>query len=382
MGKIFKKKNIKYYLIFYLIVEILMGFVTTRMLFTTFIEIIKVLLNSPDFVSALKSIFLLLIILFAYFMTIVFLTAPVTIYLLAKKSADITQEIQNRKYNSKDDIIYFREKLEDISPTTISIMQNLKVEDEKDIAATLMKLQLNKNIKIEGDTITVLSEDVTDLTSSEKQLFYMIADKKINRMQIEAWKVAAIGEAKSQGYIREQNTKKSLKIVKLILVGILIIFGLGAKTLYPKIEEYDYLIQKIELEYPEEVQDEMPIYELVNQKWFDTYIEAMIILVTALSCMIGILFWPIFYFVYTRRYKNKNNSLKRTTKGEELTEIIYAMKRFIHDFSRLDTATKEEIILWDDFFIYAIVLEENENVVDEILNFKDIKNISTQNLIK
>lgn len=380
MGKLFKKKNIKYYLIFYLIIELLMGFGTTRMLFTMFFEIIKIIINAPDVISIFKSVFLLLSMLFAYLITLAFLTAPVTIYLLAKKSADITQELQNRKYNSKDSIIYFREKLEGISPATISIMQNLKVEEEKDVAATLMKLQLNKNIEIENDTIKILSEDVANLTSSEKQLLYMIADQKINKMQIEAWKVAAIGEAKTQGYIKEQDQKKSLRIIKLILVGILIIFGLGAKILYPKIDDYDWLTEKLEAEYPEGV-EEPPIYELVNEDWFDSYLEGMTLMIVTLICMIGILVWPIFYFVFTRRYKNKNNSLKRTVKGEQLTEVILALKRFIHDFSMLDTATKEQIALWDDFLIYAIVLEENTKVVDEILNFKNIENINTKNLI-
>lgn len=381
MEKIFKKDNIKKYLIFYLIVEIFMKFSITRTLFVIVSEAMQIILRASDLTSIFKGIFLLVILLIIFASSLAFLTAPVTIYLLAKKSADVTQEIQNRKYNSKEDIIYFREKLEGISPATISIMQNLRVEEEKDIAATLMKLQLNKNVKIENDSITVLSEDVTNLTSSEKQLFYMIADQKINRMQIEAWKVAAIGEAKTQGYIREQNPKKGLLARKLILFGILIVFCLGAKIIVPHIDEYDLLIQEFEQKYPE-MSEPMHIYEAVEQEWFDVYLEAFLSLGTGICCMMGILVWPIFYFVYTRRYKNKNNSLKRTEKGEKLTDVILAIKRFIHDFSMLDNATKEQIVLWDDFLIYAIVLEENENVVDEILSFKDIKNINTQNLIK
>ena len=48
-----------------------------------------------------------------------------------------------------------------------------------------------------------------------------------------------------------------------------------------------------------------------------------------------------------------------------LTEKLYGMRNFIRDFSKLDEATKKHLVLWKEFLIYAVVLEENDNVLRE-----------------
>ena len=37
------------------------------------------------------------------------------------------------------------------------------------------------------------------------------------------------------------------------------------------------------------------------------------------------------------------------------------MKNFIHDYSNLSEAEKDSLVLWDDYLIYAVVLEEKES---------------------
>ena len=34
---------------------------------------------------------------------------------------------------------------------------------------------------------------------------------------------------------------------------------------------------------------------------------------------------------------------------------------------------KEDISLWEDFLIYAVVLEENKDIIDDICNYKNIR---------
>jgi len=50
-----------------------------------------------------------------------------------------------------------------------------------------------------------------------------------------------------------------------------------------------------------------------------------------------------------------------------MTEYIYGMKNFIHDFSNLSEATQNELVLWDDYLVYAVVLEENQQIVNDII---------------
>ncbi len=255
-------------------------------------------------------------------------------------------------------------------------MQNLKVEEEKDLVATLMKLQLNKNIKIENDEIQILSDDVSNLTTSEKQLFYIIADQKINKKQISGWVEVSVREAQTAGYIKEQNPKKGLFTKKLILWGILGLFIVGFMKFYPQL---DIIVDEVDRM---QIPDDMLLYEFATHEGFDYYFESMSVAIVLTISMVGLLAWFPFYIVYTTRYKNKNNSLKRTEKGDQLTDVILGMKRFIHDFSMLDTATKEQIALWDDFLIYAIVLEENEQIVEDILAVKNIKKFNTNKIVQ
>lgn len=43
------------------------------------------------------------------------------------------------------------------------------------------------------------------------------------------------------------------------------------------------------------------------------------------------------------------------------------MKNFIHDYSNLSEAEQEQVVLWDDYLIYAVVLEKNQQIVDDII---------------
>ena len=153
-------------------------------------------------------------------------------------------------------------------------------------------------------------------------------------------------------------------------------FILGIQKFTPQLD-----IVMAELE-KSELTDDMALHEIFQSKDSNIYIDGLFVCMGFFISIVGAMAWFPFYIVYTRRYKNKNNSLKRTEKGEQLTDVILGMKRFIHDFSMLDTATKEQIVLWDDFLIYAIVLEENEKIIDEILAVNNIEKIDTYKIVQ
>lgn len=59
-------------------------------------------------------------------------------------------------------------------------------------------------------------------------------------------------------------------------------------------------------------------------------------------------------------------TIKRTDYGNQMAECVYGMKNFIHDYSNLNEADKRQVVLWEDYLVYAVVLEENEEIVNEI----------------
>ena len=61
--------------------------------------------------------------------------------------------------------------------------------------------------------------------------------------------------------------------------------------------------------------------------------------------------------------------------GKILMEQVFGIKNFIHDFSLLSEKEKEEVMLWNEFLIYAIVLEENSIIINEISKKFEMNNI-------
>lgn len=53
--------------------------------------------------------------------------------------------------------------------------------------------------------------------------------------------------------------------------------------------------------------------------------------------------------------------------GDLYAEYIYGMKNFIHDYSCLSEAEKDSLVLWDDYLIYAVILEKNKKIIEEMM---------------
>lgn len=369
MKRVLKKKNIKYYLIFYGMVELISGFSLIRSIVSYVYSFFEIALKSQNVETFAKAFGILIIMMFFSVLIFALVTLPVTIVLLARKTVDSTHEVQNRKYKSEENIIYYREKLKGISPITISLMKNLKVEEEKDFAATLLKLQLNGNILIEDNGLKILSNDGSNLLPNEDILLQALANGRIRRAQIDYWKESALAEAKSQGYIKDKDSRTGLGIKKVFFMVVFILFLLGFKhyagTFMPLVDEIENI----------GIYEELEIFEIVEHEDSKILMDALLQGVILMVCVFGTFAWPIFYIVYMVRYQNKNNSLRRTTEGEKLTDEILGLKRFIHEFTMLNEADKHALGLWDDFLVYAVVLEENEKIIEEILKLRNI-NIS------
>ena len=155
MKKLLNKKNIKYYLIYFFIIELVSQFNFIRGVISFLQIFIESAFNCTNFENFIRLFITSILFLVLFFSSLIILTLPITIFLLARKTADATLKRENSKYTSRENIIYYREKISGVSPTTISLIQNLEIEEDKDLTAIIMKMQLNNNIAIEGDTIKV-----------------------------------------------------------------------------------------------------------------------------------------------------------------------------------------------------------------------------------
>lgn len=124
----------------------------------------------------------------------------------------------------------------------------------------------------------------------------------------------------------------------------------------------------------ETMQDDTTNSELFRMMSEDyIFARGVLILTLLLFLFAVVVFGPIAILIKSKIKASGFAHIIRTKEGEQMTEYIYAMKNFLHDFSTLSEANKEQLVLWDDFLIYAVVLEENEQILQDIFSQRSLE---------
>lgn len=71
---------------------------------------------------------------------------------------------------------------------------------------------------------------------------------------------------------------------------------------------------------------------------------------------------------------NINKNYRRTIKGKKLLNKAYALKNYLKQYSLIKTRTEKELVLWEYYLVYAVLLDVNVNLEDKIIE-KYVKNI-------
>ena len=303
---------------------------------------------------------------------------------------------ENSKYEVIDNIEYYRERFNNITPAEISLITDLEIETKKDISATILDFFQKGIIDFYENNIIVKSEEKV-LRQSEQELVEMIKNNKFSKDNIDKWKSLCIKEGQENNYIKVKvdkekspnffknnmviNISSKLFIISLILSLVFLFTPTGEKW-YASLDEFDN-------KYAQEEKSELEIIEN-NQDAKELYVKIILdsgpimILSTIMIISFFVLIGTPIYRKVRRKIYNKievNNRYERTKEGKILVEQIAGMKNYIHDFSLLSEKDKENIVLWEDFLIYAVLLEENEKIINDIYHYKNI-NSNILNYIK
>lgn len=303
---------------------------------------------------------------------------------------------ENSRYEVIDNIEYYRDRFNNITPAEISLITDLEIETQKDISATILDLYQKGIIDFYENNIIVKNEDKV-LRLSEQKLIEMIKNNNFSKENIDNWKNSCIKEAQENNYIKVKidkekrpnfsknnmviNISTKLFIISLIL-SLVFLFTPAGEKWYASLDEFDN-------KYAQEEKTELEIIEN-NQEAKELYVKIIsdsgpiMILSTVMIMTFFILIGTPIYRKVRRKIYNKievNNSYERTREGKILVEQIAGIKNYIHDFSLLSEKDKENIVLWEDFLIYAVLLEENEKIIDDICKYKNI-NLNNFNNIK
>lgn len=370
---------------------------TTRFLGETEFHLLNILINKT-FLKALftingfqakLAILVMIILLFLMVVAASFLlTFPIIAIYYGIRSAMRRNQLAAITFDSIQDIEYFRDTWKDISPTTISLLMNLKLETKKDKIATLLSLEQKKYLTLEDGKIQLRTNHGTMLTDSEQKMLDILKTGSMNNRNVREWEKTCINEAVNGGFIKYNKDKKRflIGIARYIIAFVVCMMAFSyadknfdkmGNDIEEKLAPYKHTEDNRNMTLDEEIQlieEELATPEIAS---IMLLLSIMMICIFAMVCLFIL---PIAFLVYVIAYFKSAPRFKRTRKGKLYTEEIAGMKNFIHDFSNLNEADKEQLVLWDEFLIYAVVLEENEKIVFEISKMKKIDIYSYEKL--
>lgn len=283
--------------------------------------------------------------------------------------------IKNATYSVTEDFDYYREKLSGLSPTTISMLTDLQIETKKDVTALLLQYTMLGVISFDDSGIRVVNMDHPQLMPSDKLLLHLVAYRNITDEGLDQWRDLASKEVLEQGYLtdifKRENVQKEAgkKLAQGCLGGCLLPIVLTAILAFGVIG----IIQELNYEeYLENAPVGLSASESIEYVFADSSTQiGTLVLLGATVGLTVIAVLPVVTLAWMIMSSVRTRWLRRTEEGEVLTQQIAGMKNFIHDFTNLSEAEKEALLVWDDFLVYAVVLEENESIVEEIFRMKN-----------
>lgn len=298
---------------------------------------------------------------------------------------------QNTKYEVIDNIDYFRERFNNITPSEISLLTDLEMETKKDLSASILNLYNKKLISFDGSKKIIINSnaDTTDLKESDKYLYSLLLNNNLNPVSIKEWKNISTKEAIEDGYIKEKNRSNHYGFSESVMtvikwVGVMFLAGIigggylatpvGQKVM-DNMDTYERITK--------DIKDQQVIIDMIKEDkdfrklTYDIYVGSIPVAVVGTFAVIALfaLFSMPFYLRARRityHFVDANDKYERTSEGKELVEQIVGMKNFIHDFSNLSEEQKESVVLWNDFLVYAVLLEENDNIINDIFKYKKV----------
>lgn len=296
------------------------------------------------------------------------------------------KEVRYATFDGIEGLEYYRDKLEGLSPVEISMLTDLKIETVKDVSALVLQYELKGYLHMEENKIEVFKLDGPDLLNSDRRLLKLL-DKK-GRLDftllsaLSEWKQEAYDEVANGKFFTDKAWKKEKKPIWKTLLALLIplLALIGFILLYNSdvFQNNGEVLAKY-VDYPDE-------YNFIDYMKNEAEFRNTLFAIFALfGLLIYLMAWPLVSFIKMLIGLVTKPKIYRTSLGEEMTEYIYGMKNFIHDFSSLSEKNKEYLSLWDDFLVYAVVLEENEKILKEIFGSRKTGKVEvkvSQSLLK
>ena len=302
------------------------------------------------------------IVIFLFLQTLILSILPFFIGKIIIKT-HIKTTIHNCTIKNMQDFDYYREKLTGLSPAIISILTDLEIEQKKDVAASVLQYE-NLGLLTETADNTYHATDkyysCDDLNESDHYLIEHLEKGDFDWENDTKWKHLVMEEAVSEGYVRKKviQNKSSSKKGCLVPLAALLVWLLWIASARHRLNEFTAILDTA----PEHAPLSEQVNFLIQNKLIPECIEVILIFIYMMFMVAYVLSATRVGAIITKNSK----PIKRTEYGYYMAECIYGMKNFIHDYSNLNEADRRQVVLWEDYLVYAVVLEENMEIVNEI----------------
>lgn len=349
-------------------------------------------LNRDNFVTGI-----ICMLLIAFFCSVMFGIVPFYMVYI-KIQGQKKQILENSSFITTHNLDYYRDKLTGITPCAISMLEDLRLEPEKDLAACILRYEMLGLIRQTEDGYIKgreAAETTPLLQESDRFLLaHLIAGDWQQTSALHTWEQKTVLEVKKAGWITEhfrppkeiEQTNKRQGRIALLWILTLITFcmfvGLGnvkdafqdrmPPDQFEKIPKSIFVIGEMQQEVLDALDTGEPFGVYSEHLFENTGLLWKLTLVVGIdSAFLLLLLFPVLYMKFGQGRMQEESPYKRTALGDLYAEYIYGMKNFIHDYSNLSEAEKDSLVLWDDYLIYAVVLEENKKIIEEIMQRRD-----------
>lgn len=301
---------------------------------------------------------------------------------------------KNAMIKRDKDFRYYREDMDKIAPGMILFTREMDVDMRRSISSGVLKLKLSGYVKEHGQHYTCTDKTTEQLSASEKMLLELVKTGSFNAA---AYRRALETETLEGKYIIRNRGGVLLRLLRILLaVCIPFLCFAGSDwldcyvhdnyTVYPYLTEeedgpYFLLsrhedIKKLMSESIEKLMsgsvDEIPLahgrfvkadqfqYSVVRKAFALNFLVLLSIGAVFLSGFIS-----LYIIIEQIRFFNKN--YRRTKKGNVLLSKAYALKNYLKEYSLIEERSERELILWEYYLVYAVALDINEHIEDEVM---------------
>lgn len=278
-------------------------------------------------------LFLLFISMLKHFLfTVIYFGAIVTIKKFYKEKIDITDKKTDN---------YYRELLSRNSVGVLGYIRDFNV-NEKELAATILSLELKDRISIE-DKIMVTNSSLEGLDSNEIYVLENLVSNNGKNINIITYSNKVFNDCMRQGLLTKKTDfkrKRNLKIISFVILMVLYVLNfifmpdffnkyIGGKA--------DWLVYLF--------------FIFIFGGFFLMIITPSISIVRLISYSI----------------MSKLDPYVRNKKAMEINNKLNGLENFLKDFSIIHERDRKELKLWREYLIYSVIFEQNNDIRDEII---------------